>query len=197
MSTRDLPNITEWLNDWMAGGDEAFDKVYPHIVSQLKKTARVRRWKVGLQNLLMTDEVLALFFLELKRKRDQVDLHFNSRNEFMAYYSEVVKGLVINEARKMNAQKRGGDLVLVSLSGSDSEVDNVPSQVENQENSRIRIIDLYNRLDLLYKRDLIAYKYFVAWYFGGFEQQEIAAYHGVNRKTVMRKLEFAKAVIRT
>jgi len=107
---------------------------------------------------------------------------FPDRNRFMGYAARAMRGLIIDYARRRQAQKRGGEFEITSisidiagLSADADELMRVSSALEELEaaDPRLaRIVDLK--------------------FFAGFSFVEIASMSGISERTVQRDWEKAR-----
>jgi RNA polymerase sigma factor (TIGR02999 family) len=105
------------------------------------------------------------------------DAVFPDRGRFMGYAARVMRGLIIDYARKRQAQKRGGQFEITSL---DSRVADLVA--DDNELSRIS-----EALDELASVDPTLAQTVDLKFFCGFSFAEIAAMHGVSERTVQRQ----------
>ena len=107
---------------------------------------------------------------------------FPDRGRFMGYAARVMRGLIIDHARRRCAQKRGGRFEITAL-----RTDVAEKLVDDQELTRIgAALDELARIepDLAEVVDLK--------FFCGFSLTEIASLHGVSERTAQRKWEKAR-----
>jgi RNA polymerase sigma factor (TIGR02999 family) len=107
---------------------------------------------------------------------------FPERAQFMAYAARVMRGLIIDDVRRRQSQKRGGLFAITSLG-----TDHAERVADAHELARIG-----DALDELAKVDpdlaaLVDLKFFC-----GFSFVEIAAMRGVSERTVQRNWEKAR-----
>ena len=107
---------------------------------------------------------------------------FPDRQRFMAYAGRVMRGLIIDYARRRQAQKRGGKFELTTMS----------TEVADSVASVDELTELSAALDELAGvdqglADLVDLKYFC-----GFSIPEIAAMQGLSERTVQRNWQKAR-----
>lgn len=107
---------------------------------------------------------------------------FPDRNRFMAYACRVMRGLIIDYARRRQAQKRGGEFEITSIATDIAEA--VPDADE-----LIRVSDALDELEATDARlaRIVDCKFFCGFSFG-----EIASMVGVSERTVQRDWEKAR-----
>jgi RNA polymerase sigma factor (TIGR02999 family) len=106
---------------------------------------------------------------------------FPDRARFMGYAARVMRGLIIDHARKRQAQKRGGLFEITSL-GTDA-----GNAVDDQELSRIS-----DALDELAKAEPLPAEIVDLRFFCGLTFNEIAVMKGISERTAQREWEKAR-----
>jgi len=107
---------------------------------------------------------------------------FLERPQFMAYAARVMRGLIIDDVRRRQSQKRGGLFDMTTLG-----TDHAESVADGQELARIG-----EALDELVKVDSDLAEIVDLKFFCGFSFVEIAAMRGVSERTVQRNWEKAR-----
>ena len=110
---------------------------------------------------------------------------FPDRARFMAYASRVMRGLIIDYARSRQAQKRGGEFEITSISQGGNDV--TDAATDDKELSK-----LSDALDALAGVDAGLAQVVDLKFFCGFTFPEIAAMRGVSERTVQRDWEKAR-----
>jgi len=103
----------------------------------------------------------------------------------MGYAARVMRGLIIDHARRGHAQKRGGQFEITSLS---------TNVIENAVNSK-ELTQISDALDELAKIDPSLAVVVDLKFFCGFSFAEIAAIRGVSERTVQRNWEKARVYL--
>jgi RNA polymerase sigma factor (TIGR02999 family) len=108
---------------------------------------------------------------------------------FFAYAATAMRNIVIDRARHRLAQKSGGAWLRVTLSdhGHESEADDLAMDV----------LVLNDALERLAKEDARAARVVELRYFAGLQVEQIADLMGLNRRTITRDWDFAKAFLRS
>jgi RNA polymerase sigma factor (TIGR02999 family) len=107
---------------------------------------------------------------------------FPDRARFMGYAARVMRGLIIDHARNRQAQKRGGQFEITSLS-----TDLPQNSVDYLDLERIS-----DALDELGKTETSLAEIVDLKFFCGFSFAEIAAMRAVSERTVQRNWEKAR-----
>ncbi|MPY90388.1 MAG: sigma-70 family RNA polymerase sigma factor [Luteitalea sp.] len=155
-----------------AAADALFDTLY----AELHRLARRELARQGSGAGLGVTTLLHEAYLAMSGREGTA---FPDRARFMAYAARVMRGLIIDDSRGRQAQKRGG-LVEVTSLGTD-QADNV---ADARELARIG-----DALDELVKMDAGLAEIVDLKFFCGFSFAEIAAMRGVSERTVQRNWE--------
>jgi RNA polymerase sigma factor (TIGR02999 family) len=109
---------------------------------------------------------------------------FADKARFMAYAARAMRGLLIDYLRSRNAQKRGGQFEITSLT-AELEMPGGAAEMEN----------LVEALETLGKVDPRLAECVDLKFFGGFSFAEIAAMWSVSERTVQRDWEKARILL--
>src|SRR5688572_23887666 len=175
--------ITKLLNDWSGGDSTALDRLIPLVYDELHRLAHqhMRRERAG--HLLQTSALINEAYLRLV---DQPDLTMENRAHFFGVAARLMRQILVDEARKRNSAKRGGDTIQVSL----VEATNVAqAQAAN-------VLALDEALKTLESIDGRQSEIVELRFFGGLSIEETAEVLKVSRGTVMRDWTFARAWLR-
>jgi RNA polymerase sigma factor (TIGR02999 family) len=107
---------------------------------------------------------------------------FPDQARFMGYAARVMRGLIIDHARRHCAVKRGGQFEITRLGTEPAE-----EPVDHQE-----LTSISEALDELAKADPLLAEIVDLRFFCGFSFSEIAAMQSVSERTVQRKWEQAR-----
>ena len=156
-----------------AAADALFDTLY----SELHRLARRELARQGPIGGLGVTTLLHEAYLTISGQERRVV--FPDRPRFMSYAARVMRGLIVDDARRRQSQKRGGLFEITSLG-----TDQAERVADAQE--LVRIGDALDELarvdpDLAHVIDLK--------FFCGFSFAEIAAMRGVSERTIQRNWE--------
>jgi RNA polymerase sigma factor (TIGR02999 family) len=177
----EVPNkITELLNDWGGGDDQALHKVFPLVYDELHRQAKnyLRHERAG--HTLQTTELLNEAYLRLA---GHAEGRWANRFQFFAFAAKIMRHILVDHARSKLREKRGAGAVKISL----AEI-NHPS-----EEPDLDILALDEALDRLGKIDQQQVKIVELRYFGGLSLEETAEAVQVSRATVARDWNVARA----
>ncbi len=159
-----------------AGASEA---LFTALYAELHRIARRELSRQGWQVTLGATSLLHEAYLDLAR----VDAgRFPDRQRFMAYAARVMRGLIIDYARRRQAQKRGGKFELTTI-GTD---------VADPLTDVRELTDLSAALDELATVDQALADLVDLKFFCGFSLSEIAAMKGQSERTVQRNWQKAR-----
>ena len=160
------------------GDTSAADALFSALYSELHRLARRELARQGLPISVGATTLLHQAYIEIASKEEAP---FPDRGAFMGYAARVMRGLIIDYARRRYAQKRGGQFEITSL---DSKMENA---VDDRELTKIS-----DALDELAKTDLSLAQIVDLKFFCGFTFSEIAAIKNISERTAQRQWEKAR-----
>jgi RNA polymerase sigma factor (TIGR02999 family) len=177
--TAPRPDITQLLNRAAADDATATAELLPLIYAELRLLARRRLARLPSGHTLQATALVHEAYLRVVDDRDQV---WEGRRHFFFVAARAMRDILVEDARRKAAQKRGGDLVRIEL-GDDLGVE-APAD---------RLLTLDLSLGRLEQDDPEGYELVMLRYFTGLSLAEVAASWGVSLSTVERKWRFVKA----
>jgi RNA polymerase sigma factor (TIGR02999 family) len=175
-------SVTGLLLDWGKGDRSALERLTPIIYDDLLRLARARlKREYGDCTLQPT----ALVHESYLRLADQTQLQCENRAHFLAVAASVMRRILIDYARKRNAQKRGAGQKITLKTGLKSEdghsldslaLDEAVQKLAEFDERKSRAIELK--------------------FFGGMTTEEIGIVLGISVATVGRELRLAQAWLR-
>ena len=161
------------------GDRGAADTLFATLYDELHRMARRELARRGAGVTLGATTLLHEAYLDIS---DREGAAFPDRNRFMAYACRVMRGLIIDYARRRQAQKRGGEFEITSIATDIAEA--APDADE-----LIRVSDALDELEATDARlaRIVDFKFFCGFSFG-----EISAMVGVSERTVQRDWEKAR-----
>ena len=160
------------------GDPAAADVLFATLYDELHRLARRELARRGSGTLGATT-VLHEAYLDISGRERTT---FPDRNRFMAYASRVMRGLIVDYARRRHAQKRGG---LFEITAVDSGVGEVGFDAG-------QLGDLSEALEGLHAADPRLARVVDLKYFCGFSFAEIGAMLDVSERTAQRDWEKAR-----
>lgn len=180
MTTPAPEEMSQLLRDWSNGDQSALDKVMPVVYEELRRLAHhyMRRERPG-----HTLQTTALVNEAYMRLADYKKMRWQSRAHFFAVAAQVMRRILVEQARSKNFAKRGGGAEKISLdetavisAGRSAEVvavDEALTELESWDPRKGKIVELR--------------------FFGGLSIEETAQVLKVSPTTVQREWRSAKA----
>jgi RNA polymerase sigma factor (TIGR02999 family) len=178
-----VATITLLLQRVREGEQTARDSLFELAYNNLKGLARSRLRSDGRGGQLDTTALVHEAYL---RFINSGDLRADDRRAFFAYASSVMRSVIVDSARERLAERRGGDLMQVTLSTQIAE--NIPADDQG-------ILQVHEALIALAKADQRAAQVVEMRYFGGYTEEEIAEALDINVRTVARDWEKARLLL--
>ncbi len=173
--------ITQLLRSWQDGDMQAREQLFEALYADLMLVARHRlcnHTNGTLQPAALVNESL------LRLLGGDVD--YKDRAHFIAVAALKMRSVLVDHLRARSADKRGGDLMQLTLSHA--------SHVQDGGNdTAYDVMALHQALDRLAALEPRAASMIELTYFGGMSREEIALVLGVSVPTVDRDLRFARA----
>ena len=112
LMTASKHEVTELLQNWSDGDESALERLMPLVYDELSRLAHqhMRREKPG--HILQTTALINEAYLRLV---DRPRIHWQNRAQFFGIAVRVMRRILVDEARRRKANKRGGDVIHVSL----------------------------------------------------------------------------------
>jgi RNA polymerase sigma factor (TIGR02999 family) len=174
--------ITELLQRWSAGDREAAERVLPLVYDELRRiAARQLRSELG-----PATRATAIVHETYLRLTEQTGLHWPSRDHFFAFAAHLMRRILVDEARRRNRAKRGGQLRQVSL--AEIEEHGLPGPGPSTDLEALD--EALTRLEGLDPRKATVVELRI---FSGMSLEEIAGQLGVSIDTVGREWRRARA----
>jgi RNA polymerase sigma factor (TIGR02999 family) len=159
------------------GDNSAADALFATLYNELHRMAKRELAHRNVPASLGTTTLLHQAYVEMA-ERDGIS--FPDRARFMGYAARVMRGLIIDHARRRQAQKRGGQFELTS-----------ETEFELAPNSRDLSL-ISEALDELAKTEPPLAELVDLKFFCGLTFAEIASLRGISERTVQRQWERAR-----
>jgi RNA polymerase sigma factor (TIGR02999 family) len=174
------PDITALLDDWSRGNHRALDQLLPLVYAELRSIAarQLRRERVG-----HTLQPTALVHEAYLRLVDQRQVDWRSRAHFFGVAAQVMRRVLVDNARRHNASKRGDGVACLSI-------DEAVATAVPKEMSVLALDDALERLETI---DRGLAKIVELRAFGGLTIDEAATVLKVSASTAKREWRTAKA----
>jgi RNA polymerase sigma factor (TIGR02999 family) len=173
-------NITHLLKQWSDGDERALDRLTPLVYDELRQQAAryLRRERRG--NTMQPTALINEAYLRLI---DAKEVRWQGRAHFFAIAANLMRRILVEHARRRNAEKRGGSQILVTLDRT------VP--VAKQTDVDVLAID--EALTRLAAIDPQQAHIVELRFFSGLTVEETAAALDISTRTVKRDWSVARA----
>ena len=179
MSETESSETTRLLRDWAKGDQAALDRLTPRVYKQLRRIAGRCMKNERAARTIQTTALVHEAYLKLI----EVDnVNWQHRAHFFAVCAQVMRHILLEEARKRATTKRGGGVVRVDL-----------AQIPDLSSARSReLIALDEALTRLAEIDARKARVIELRFFGGLSVAETAAVLNVSEDTVLRDWRLAR-----
>jgi RNA polymerase sigma factor (TIGR02999 family) len=171
--------VTALLAAWCDGDPAARERLLPLVYDDLRRAARRRLGREGRAHTLSATALVHEAYLRLVGQRSS---RWESRAQFLAVASEVMRRVLVDHARRRLAAKRGGGRAGVTLEPS-------PAVAERE----VDVLALDLALRELAGLDPRSARVVELRFFGGLSIEEAASALGVSHATVEREWTAARA----
>lgn len=174
--------VTQLLLAWGDGDQEALNKLMPLIHAELHRLARhyMRQERAG--HTLQTTALVNEAYLKLVDWRNQ-NIQWRNRAHFFGVSAQLMRHILVDHARSLNYQKRGGGAVNLSLDEA--------LTVSSEKSADLVALD--DALQSLAQIDERKARIVELRFFGGLSVDETAEVLQVSPRTVMREWSLAQA----
>ncbi len=176
-----MSDVTHILSEIEAGVPAASEKLLPLVYDELRKLAAA---KLALEKPGQTLQATALVHDAYIRLVDvEKAQHWNSRGHFFGAAAEAMRRILVDEARRKSAAKRGGDGKRVSFDAVEPVAVAAPDE----------LLQLDELLEELGGEDSLGAKIVELRYFAGLSVEDAALAMGISAATAYRHWSFARA----
>jgi RNA polymerase sigma factor (TIGR02999 family) len=178
----DAPDVTALLEASRRGDRAALDRLFEGLYAELRRVAhrQLRRGRPG--ETLSTTAVVHEAYLKLTQGRS---LSIEDQGHFMALAARAMRQVIVDVARRRQADKRGRAEPAEVLDENALSADTLADEIVAIEGALSRLESLDPRLARI-----------VEWrFFGGMSEEEIGAVLGVSARTVRREWREARAFL--
>lgn len=175
-------NITQLIADWQAGDEQALQDLTPLVYDELRRLAGGYMIRERANHTLQATALVNEAFLQLAG----AEADYQSRAHFMVVAARMMRRTLVDHARAKASQKRGGDVVNVTLN----------EEIIGQPHATDDLLALDLALDKLADNDSQLAATVELIYFGGLTYEEAAEHLGRSRSSIYDDLQFAKAWLR-
>lgn len=179
MKEHTAQELTLWLNAWSQGDQAAFERFMEHTYDHLRGLAnRILRKEYRLRTITATELLHETIFKVLNLR----EMDWENRDQFYRLAVTIMKHLLVDQARRKKALRRGGDQILVTLE-NDGESSLPELNIQQLNDALIEFREMDPR-----GATIVELKFFV-----GLTAEEIAAHLNLAPVTVHRAWKTARA----
>jgi RNA polymerase sigma factor (TIGR02999 family) len=173
-------DITALLDEWSRGNHRALDQLLPHVYAELRRIARRQLRRERVDHTLQPTALVHEAYLRLI---DQRHVDWRNRAHFFGVAAQVMRRILVDDARRHNAKKRGEGVPYVSIDEA----------VEKPAPGEISVLALDRALGRLETVDPGLARIVELRAFGGLTIDEAALVLNVSASTAKREWRTAKA----
>jgi RNA polymerase sigma factor (TIGR02999 family) len=175
-----MTDVTQILSRIEAGDPTAAELLLPLVYAELRMLAAAKMNREAVGHTLQATALVHEAYMRLVG--GEVAPHWNSRGHFFGAAAEAMRRILVDSARRRNADKRGGDRKRVELS----------DQIESPR-PRVDLVALSDALDELTIVDSRKAELVKLRYFAGFTIREAAEALGIAESTADADWAYAKS----
>jgi RNA polymerase sigma factor (TIGR02999 family) len=184
MAMSDRSSLTELIHRAQEGDADAADALFAATYGDLRKLARARLHATGRHLTLDTSSLVHESYLRFAASGR---LRLQDRVHFMRWAGRVMRSVIVDFARRRNADRRGGDAMRVTLTDR-----LIPGRMRPED----EILRVHEALDRIAVLDARLAQVVELRYFGGLTDIEIGEALGITDRTVRRDWEKAQLLLR-
>ncbi len=179
MSEEKIPEITQILQQWNDGEEEAKERLLSFVYQELKRQARFLMSKERSDHTLQPTALVHEAFMKMG---EASGVKWESRAHFYGVTSRLMRQILVDHARLHAADKRGNNPIHFST-------DDIDIPVDERADSILAVDEVLQRLAAIDERQA---KVVEMRFFGGMTNQEIAETLEVGERTVAREWQSAR-----
>lgn len=179
MSEDSAASVTQLLQRWRAGDQQALNRLMSTLYRELHRIASSRMKSERDGHTLQATALVNEAYLRLV----DAEISWQDRTHFIAVMATTMRRVLIDHAKTKRRDKRGADLIRVTL--DDQVAGSLPGDVD--------LFELSSALDKLSQLDPRKCQVIELHFFGGLTYDEAAEALGISAATMHRELRLAKA----
>lgn len=172
--------VTELLIKLSDGKRDVVDELLPMIYDELKRIAASYLRRERSDHTLQPTALVNEAYMKMV---DITQVSWQNKAHFVGVAANQMRRILVDHARKHNAEKRGGDFQIMTLN----------EEIDASDEQHADLIALDDALTELAKMDPTKAKIVELRYFGGLTTDETAEVLGVSSITVKRHWKMTKA----
>jgi RNA polymerase sigma factor (TIGR02999 family) len=182
MTEPSAAQITGLLHDWQSGDRAALDRLIPFVYEELRVIASRHLSREQRRQAIQTTALVNEAYMKLV---DQRRVDWQSRAHFFAIAAQVMRRILIDDARWRLRQKRGGGVLAIAL-------EDISDMAQEKPVDTLDLIAVDRALRDLEQLDADQARIVELRFFGGLTAEETGIVLGVSRATVEREWAVAK-----
>jgi RNA polymerase sigma factor (TIGR02999 family) len=179
MNEKPPSEITQILQDWNDGNEDAKERLLPFVYEELKRQARFFMSRERVNHTLQPTALVHEAFMRLS---EQSGIDWQNRNHFYGIASRLMRQILVDHARAHGAAKRGSAPIHFS-------VDDLQIPLEDRAGSILALDEVLESLAAFDERQA---KIVEMRFFGGMSNKEIAEALDISERTVGREWQSAR-----
>ena len=173
-------DITTLLVEWSGGNRAALDELLPMIYAELRQLAARALSRERPNHTLQSTALAHELYLKLI---DQKRAQWRDREHFFAMASQIIRRILVDYARRLHAQRRGGLDTRITLDEA----------LAPQQDRDLNLVELDNALEALSQIDSQQARIIELRFFGGLSIEATGRILSVSPSTVNREWNLARA----
>ena len=173
-------DITTLLLEWSGGNRAALDELTPLIYAEFRQLATRALSRERPNHTLQSTALAHELYLKLI---DQKRTQWRDREHFFAMASQIIRRILVDHARRLHAQRRGGLDTRITLDEA----------LAPQQDRDLNLVELDNALEALSRIDSQQARIIELRFFGGLSIEATGRILGVSPSTVNREWNLARA----
>ena len=173
-------DVTTLLLEWRGGNRAALDELMPLIYAEFRQLASRALSRERPNHTLQSTALAHELYLKLI---DQKRAQWRDREHFFAMASQIIRRILVDHARRLHAQRRGGLDTRITLDEA----------LAPQQDRDFNLVVLDNALEALSQIDSQQARIIELRFFGGLSIEATGRILGVSPSTVNREWNLARA----
>ncbi len=175
------PDLTQLIQRYQQGDAEAFKQLVEEVYDQLRRIAHAQLGNHARDAVVNTTVIVHEAYFRLREQERAV---WENRAHFMAVAATAMRQIIIDFARRHQAEKRGAGAKHVDIDST---------QVGTSAEGFATLLDIDAALTKLSETDERAARLFEVRFFGGMTDQEASEILGMSLRTTQREWRKVKA----
>ena len=173
-------DVTTLLLEWRGGNRAALDELMPLIYAEFRQLASRALSRERPNHTLQSTALAHELYLKLI---DQKRAQWRDREHFFAMASQIIRRILVDYARRLHAQRRGGLDTRITLDEA----------LAPQQDRDLNLVELDDALEALSQIDSQQARIIELRFFGGLSIEATGRILGVSPSTVNREWNLARA----